>query len=246
MTEQANQPCQHQRADLAAVVFALVFPSLVTWIYFVTLAGQESTWQKLAAGIGKGIQFGFPLVWVFLILREPWQRPAWKRDGILAGTLFGVTVAAAMVALYHVGLKPLGWFDAAHEEIRAKVAGMGLDTPLKYLALSLFYPLCHSLLEEYYWRWFVFRRLRRHVALPAAIVISSLGFMAHHVILLATFFGWNSPLAYFFSLCVAIGGAAWAWLYARSGSLLGPWISHLLIDAAIFLIGYSVVEPILN
>ena len=29
-------------------------------------------------------------------------------------------------------------------------------------------------------------------------------------------------------------GAAWAWIYHRSGSLLGPWLSHLLIDAGIF------------
>ena len=29
----------------------------------------------------------------------------------------------------------------------------------------------------------------------------------------------------------------WAWLYHRSGSLLGPWLGHALVDAAIF-VGY--------
>ena len=75
----------------------------------------------------------------------------------------------------------------------------------------------------------------------AAVVLSSLAFTAHHVILLAVFFGgWSWPTI-FFSLCVAVGGAAWAWIYHRSGSLLGPWLSHLLIDAGIFIVGFDLV-----
>jgi membrane protease YdiL (CAAX protease family) len=43
------------------------------------------------------------------------------------------------------------------------------------------------------------------------------------------------------SLGVAVGGAVWARLYDRSGSLLGPWLSHLLVDAAIFFVGYELL-----
>ncbi len=63
--------------------------------------------------------------------------------------------------------------------------------------------------------------------------------MAHHVILLASYFGWTSPITYVFSGGVAIGGVVWAFLYEYSGSLLGPWLSHALIDAAIFTVGYD-------
>jgi membrane protease YdiL (CAAX protease family) len=42
-----------------------------------------------------------------------------------------------------------------------------------------------------------------------------------------------------FALCVAGGGVAWAWLYDRSNSLYAPWLSHLLIDAAVMAIGYD-------
>jgi membrane protease YdiL (CAAX protease family) len=69
--------------------------------------------------------------------------------------------------------------------------------------------------------------------------------MAHHVILLATYFGWSSPWTYAFSLAVAVGGAVWAWLYERSGSLVGPWLSHLVVDAAIFLVGYDLARDLL-
>jgi hypothetical protein len=41
---------------------------------------------------------------------------------------------------------------------------------------------------------------------------------------------------------VAAGGAFWAWLYQRSGSLVGPWLGHLLADAAIFTVGWQLVR----
>ena len=82
-------------------------------------------------------------------------------------------------------------------------------------------------------------------ALPIFIV-SSLGFMAHHVLVLATFFGNASPTTYLFSLGVAVGGVIWSLLYERSKSLLGPWISHALVDAGIFLVGYDLVRNLFS
>ena len=58
--------------------------------------------------------------------------------------------------------------------------------------------------------------------------------------------GFSSPATWLFSVCVAVGGAMWAWLYERTGSLLGPWLSHLLVDAAIFAIGYDLVRHTFN
>lgn len=129
--------------------------------------------------------------------------------------------------------------------IRSKIRGLGVDRLWKFIALGAFYAVFHSLLEEYYWRWFVFQRLQRLWALTPAIGLSSIAFMAHHVILMAVFFGWSSPWTYFFSFSVAVGGAVWAWLYASSESIYGPWLSHLLVDAAIFLIGYDLAKDLL-
>ena len=230
------------RANLAALTFAIVFPSIVTLAYFVVLAGQPAWLQGGAAAIGKGIQFAFPAVWVFVILREkvscPW--PTWRGVGIGVG--FGLLIAGSMLGLAFGWLIPSGFFEQPGEAILAKIQGLGINTSAKYAVLSLFYALIHSLMEEYYWRWFVFRRLRGFTRLPMAIAISSLGFMAHHVILLAVYFGWTSPATYLFSAGVAVGGAVWAWIYQRSDSLYGPWLSHLLVDAAIFSIGYELAR----
>jgi membrane protease YdiL (CAAX protease family) len=155
--------------------------------------------------------------------------------------VFGAMVAGGMVAAYHFWLKPADFFSAATEPILAKVTGMGLLTPAAFIALGVFYSLAHSLLEEYYWRWFVFARLAEVAKLPTAIVVSSLGFAAHHVLVIGFYFGWMAAATWLFSAGVAIGGAVWAWTYHRSGSLIGPWLSHLLVDAAIFAIGYDLI-----
>jgi membrane protease YdiL (CAAX protease family) len=44
-----------------------------------------------------------------------------------------------------------------------------------------------------------------------------------------------------FSLAVGAGGAVWSWLYHRTGSIYSPWISHLIIDAAIMAVGYDLL-----
>ncbi|MBC8356854.1 MAG: CPBP family intramembrane metalloprotease [Planctomycetes bacterium] len=233
------------RANLAATTFAIIFPTIVTLAYFVVLAGQPSSLQGGAAAIGKVIQFAFPAVWVFFVMREKVSCPCPTWRGIGAGFGFGLLVAAAMLAVALLWLKPIGFFDQSGEAIREKIIGIGLNTLPKYIAASLFYAFIHSLMEEYYWRWFVFRRLKEFASLPTAIAISSLGFMAHHVIVLAVYFGWTSPATYLFSAAVAIGGAVWAWIYQKSESLYGPWLSHLLVDAAIFTVGYNLARDLL-
>jgi membrane protease YdiL (CAAX protease family) len=161
--------------------------------------------------------------------------------GVKAGLALGVAVLAGMLLLYFFWLKPARYLADAATLIAAKAAALGMGSPARFIAGAVLLSSLHSLLEEYYWRWFLFGGLRRYMPVAAAIVVSSLAFAAHHVILLASFFGGLALPVVLFSICVAVGGAAWAWIYHRSGSLLGPWLSHTLIDAGIFVVGYDLI-----
>jgi membrane protease YdiL (CAAX protease family) len=229
-------------ADRAALVVSLVLPTLVTWLYFVALDGQPAFWQQGAYTVGKAIQFGLPVIWVFFVLR---QRPQFQwpsKIGLVLGLAFGLAVMGAMVALYYGWLKPAGLFEGPASEVRRKVASFGVNSAASYVALATFYSLVHSLLEEYYWRWFVFGHGCRNLTLPVGVAVSSAGFSAHHVLVLGNYFGYGSPLTWLFTLAIVIGGAFWAWLYRRTGSLAGPWLSHALVDATIFVIGWDLVR----
>lgn len=222
---------------MAAALFALALPTLVTWLYFVAYAGHP--WMQAVYGGGKLAQFALPLLCAFLIEKSRPRPVRPETRGLIWGGLFGLVVVAAMLALYYGAIKSSPLLDGAPEAIVEKLGGMGVDTPLKFAGLAVFYSLLHSFLEEYYWRWFVFGRLREHWPLAAAIVVSSLGFMAHHVLLLGEFLGGFGAATWFYSLSIAIGGGVWAWIYDRTGTLYGPWLSHLLVDAGIMWIGYE-------
>lgn len=228
------------RRDWIAIVVGLILPTVVTLAYFILAASAPPVVQQLTYGIAKTGQFLFPILWVMLVQRRRPQPWPWSAAGVPFGLVFGLVVAATMWLGYHFLLQKVAFFIAAEDQIRAKIAGMNLETPSIFMGIGVFYSLIHSLLEEYYWRWFVFGQLSERTSLSTAIVVSSLGFMAHHVLVLGTYFGFFSPITWLFSMCIAVGGGVWAWLYHRTGSLLGPWLSHLLVDAAIFAIGYQI------
>jgi membrane protease YdiL (CAAX protease family) len=228
--------------DLAVVLVALALPTVITWLYFFEASDWSKESQLGVFSVVKTVQFALPIVWVWLVQKT---RPTLRlpgANGAGVGLAFGAVVACAMFALYWGALRGSDLVASATPAIRAKVTGAGLNSLAAYAAAGVFYSLLHSLLEEYYWRWFVYGQLRRWTSLVTANVISSLGFMAHHVLVLGFYFGFTNPATYLLAACIAIGGAAWAWLYQRSGSLLGPWLSHVLVDAAIFAIGYDLVR----
>lgn len=231
-----------RRLDQIAATFAIFFPALVTWVYFIALAKSEPSVQQVAYGLGKAIQFAFPVVWVVLVQRRRLTLSGPRTAGLFEGAAFGLAVFAAAMLVYHLGLKPAGYLASAAETVLEKISAFHVDSPWSYLVMGVFYSVVHAFLEEYYWRWFVFGELRRLLSVPLAIVVSAAGFTLHHILVLGFYFGWSSPATWLFSLAVAVGGAFWAWLYHRSGSLYGPWLSHLLIDAAIFAVGYDLVK----
>ncbi|MBD15905.1 MAG: hypothetical protein CMJ72_12210 [Planctomycetaceae bacterium] len=226
--------------DWCAVLFALALPSLVTLTYFIWAQDSTASIQQSVYSIAKVVQFAFPVVFVVWIQKQRLQFDLNLPRGMMLGGVFGLIVFIAGLTIYRFFLESSDFFLVGQQRIQEKIVSMGLEQTWKFIAMGTFYCLIHSLLEEYYWRWFAFRQLNSLVTLRAAIMISALGFMAHHVIVLGHFFGYFSLATGLFSVAVAIGGVFWAWLYHRSGSLLGPWLSHLLIDAAIFTIGYDI------
>jgi CAAX protease family protein len=227
--------------NLLALVFGLVFPTVLTVVYFILLAKHSPAMQQAAYAIGKTMQFTFPAVWVLLIQRQRVRLQAPLVKDVLFGAVLGAVLLATGLMLYELILKPAGVFDAPAVQVRNKVAGIGIHGFWPYVIMALFYCAMHSLLEEYYWRWFIFAQLRQQLPLAGAIGVSSLGFMAHHVCVLSIYFGWFTLWTTLFSAAVAGGGVIWAWQYQKSGSLYGVWIGHALVDAVIFIIGYDLI-----
>lgn len=249
---------------MLALLFAMTFPTVAAWSYFLGLAGSDTgvnPRQQTAYVAGKVVQFSFPLAFLGMAgwrtrakvgaVDKDWRDSRWLQvgpphfRGLTPALLFGLTVAIAILGAYFGVLRGTPLLAKTPALVRHKLQQVNMATPPLYVVLAVFVVAIHSLLEEYYWRWFVFGGLRQFVSLAAAMLLSSLAFMAHHVVVLyvylpGKFYSAVLPLA----LGIAVGGAVWAFLYERYGSLLALWLSHLFIDAAIFIIGWDFLWPI--
>lgn len=234
---------------VVVIILGMVIPTLITWIYFDLLASSPAIAQKAAYALGKLAQVGILLVAIWIWRQRSKKSPeneilpsiSISKGWIVFGSLSGLVIGCTAVAVFQWILVPLGVMEPAKVAAVEKLQSLGANSPAILLAIALFYALLHSGFEELYWRGFVFRGLNEYLAATPAVCLSSLAFMSHHVLVLAKFFGYGSILTYLLALSVAIGGVIWASLYKRCGSLIPGWISHALVDAAIFLIGYQLV-----
>jgi membrane protease YdiL (CAAX protease family) len=221
----------------------MLFPALITWGYFVLAERFATGTQQTIYLVVKIIQFAFPAVWTYFALREPLRTSRPTASGVVMGTVFGAVVAGAGIVVFNAFLRGTPTFATAAELMQRKVAAFGIDSTAKYFVLASFYSLFHSLLEEYYWRWFVFQQLERLLPFSIAIVVSGIAFTLHHIVVLAVYFQGRPWLIALFASAIAIGGFFWAWLYHRSGSMFDTWLSHLLIDAGLFFgVGYQLLQ----
>jgi membrane protease YdiL (CAAX protease family) len=234
------------KREWLAQAFAMTFPTFFAWVYFLALSRSDATSNpamQAAYSGGKVVQLIFPVVYLFLIGQLPGKLRKPSFEGLRLGLAFGLLVGGGIYALYRSPLADIFLTSDTRDAIQAKVAEMvGAATPVRFLMLAALLCVVHSLLEEYYWRWFVFGRLRALIAVWPAILLSSLAFMAHHVIVLHVFLPgkfWTAVVP--LSLSIALGGTMWAWLFHRTGSIYSPWVSHILVDAGIMAVGYSIL-----
>lgn len=240
----AEEPPVRSGRDLTALLFAMLFPTLAAWLYFMVFTDSETL--PTVYSISKVVQFSFPLAWTLAVTKGRLPRLNVTPRALLEGMGTGLVMAIALFLTYVVlmGQGPL--LQEARPRILSRVQAIGIDTPVRFLGMALFLSVIHSLLEEYYWRWFVFGRLQERVRLAGALILSSVAFTLHHVIILHAFLGpefW--PVTLGLSLAVALGGVIWAMVYQRCRLLAAPWISHILVDLVIMAIGYDLIRELL-
>ena len=246
MNDTANEVSQSapkkRLGGALVIIYTLFYPTLLTWLYFVLGKGLDPNVSKACYVVGKALQFGFPVVFVALILKERWLVRRFNFRGVLSGFLFGLVVALAIFFsgryCMNAGGSLEALFDRLRGELMGRLEGFGMASIGPYAFLFCFYSIVHSGLEEYYWRWFAFGRLAKNRSWLRAALITNGAFMLHHVVLLGVYFGYANFLTWFCSFGVAVGGFVWQAIYKRSDSIYGAWISHGLIDAGIFALGF--------
>jgi membrane protease YdiL (CAAX protease family) len=222
-----------KRSSIWALILLLPAPSLGVWAGMIVWPDQI---------LGKGLFFAakvwllaLPLFWRVAVEKKGirWSRPT--QGG------FGVAVALGGAIC---GFIVLAYWGLGALLIDAKaVQAMGMDTGLSsrsvYLMGALYWITVNSVLEEYVWRWFVVEKLQDFLGPRTAIAASAVAFTLHHIVALQIFLTpWVVALA---AVGIFIGGAAWSWCYVRYRSIWPGYVSHAMVDVAVFGVGYHLL-----
>jgi uncharacterized protein len=233
----ALHPKSNRRRQISTLP-VICLPLIASFFYFVWYPGTRLG-NSFYVGM-KMLMVVWPILAVWVILKEKLfddPRPAQHQKGLLVGGIFGVITVLLLFGL--MKLTPVGPVVYANaQRITQRVTDLGVKE--HFLLFTLFVSIIHAALEEYFWRWFAFGQLRKMVSVPVAVIIASVGFAAHHVVVLTQFL--TIPLAIILGSLVGFGGAVWCALYHRFNSLWGPWFSHMLIDFGIMWVGWEILK----
>jgi membrane protease YdiL (CAAX protease family) len=215
----------------------MTLPFIAALFYFVLFT--DHIFARALYGGAKVFLVVWPLAafWFVLNQRMPWAelRPfgSWKAIGW--GMATGLMIVGLMGGLFLTVMGPV--VQGGAPEIQEKVEAMGIEN--YYWTYGLALSLFHSYLEEYYWRWFVFGRLRQVLPGAAAHLLAGICFSGHHIVVTTQYFSWGWGL--FLGFMTGVGGVIWSWQYEKFNSLVGPWLSHILVDLGILAIGHKVL-----
>ncbi len=233
---QLDAPGSLQCPRRAAVALLLLVPA-------PTIGVLGAMWLDLTEGpvgqaiyfISKAWLFAFPVLWLLFVDRGRLSLSPAARGGLGIGVLLGLVISAVIGGVWwfagDVLIDPAG--------VRETAAINDLDKPLTYIGLAVYLTFINALLEEYAWRWFVFRQCERLMPASLAVLASAAMFTLHHILALKAQLDW--PATILCSAGVFIGGATWSWCYLRFRSVWPGYLSHAIVDAAIFIIGWKLI-----
>ena len=210
----------------------MILPSFFSFCYFGFFVGQSSA--QILYSVSRVLLVLLPIIWILLVDKDKFPFVRFKKDGLFAGVLSGLIIGASLIALYFLFFKNILDFTM----LKYKATQLGFSGT-NFIFIAIFITIINSSIEEYYWRWFAFTKMRNVVSRRKAILISSIGFSFHHLIVLITYFG--LVFGILFSFGVFLGGVIWVYFYDKYDSIMPCIISHLMIDAAVMIIGYDII-----
>lgn len=218
--------------DIWALLFSMPIPTIGVWLGM--FVWPDSTAGEIAFAVAKTWVLGFPLAWLFYSQRRiSW--PPISVQGLGMGFATGIIMFAVIVAAY------IGFGSTTIDPIEFKSAmqEVGLLHRNKFVLMALYWTFINALLEEYFWRWFIVSRAQSFLTKKGAIVLSALGFVAHHFLAMSLYF--DLPTTLLACVGIFVAGIVWSALYLRYRNIFASYLSHIFADAAIFGIGYYVL-----
>lgn len=223
---------EQRRAALIALLLLIPAPSIGAAMVTMIAPGK----------VGQGFMFAskvwtlaLPVAWLILVDRQRIRWPRLRLEGMGLALLSGLVMGALIIGAYYLIARH--WIDV--EAARVQISRAGFGTVGAYLGISVYICTVNALLEEYVWRWFVFRKCEVLWGGKMAVVVAALFFTFHHIWPLLAYFDWR--VALLANAGIFLGGAIWSWFYLRYRSIWPGYLSHLIADIAVLAVGWLIL-----
>lgn len=183
----------------------------------------------------------FPIIYIIFFKNKP-IKTALNIGGLnlrklSIGILSGIIFFSVILVSYSI-LGSFIDFDKISLELQDKLR----ITPLNFIFVGVYITLGNSFLEEFFFRGYIFMNLYELGYKRLSYIFSSFLFAFYHIII---FKNWFTPPIFLLALIgLASVGFIFNWMDTKSKNFINSWISHILADSAIILIGLKMFKII--
>jgi membrane protease YdiL (CAAX protease family) len=194
------------------------FESILIFTKSFTLLAPFFFWSKLE----------LPSSWKYFAKHLDLQNN--KARKFVMGGLVGILMGAGIIGSFE--FLPQDLQKETLSRIALKTETLHIKQHFWIYAVLL--SFAHSLLEEFYWRFFLFTAFKKHLPRFRHSLVA-LAFSLHHFVV--TIFYFDFKLGFLLGWGVFIAGYIWSKLYEKENSLGAVWISHIIADIALMSFG---------
>ena len=175
-----------------------------------------------------------PIIWLLKVEDKPLQISKPTQFDWITGVIIGLLIFAIILTIYWLLLQH--WIDV--NLVRKRLERVVKIDRQTFKLGAAYFILINALIEEYFWRWFIYSRCEKLVSSQLAVFLTSLFFTLHHTIALAVFTDWR--ITSIGSLAVFIAGIIWSEYYRRYRSIWSNYFSHAIADLALHIVAWQV------
>ncbi len=225
----ANLP--EKENSLLHVLILLLLPSVAVFTGLVVLNSIFATYILFYGVVCIAVPLLDRVVSLKQTMREFFRYIGFAntRKSLLPGLLIGVTFLAAISLFFMVFSRQL--IDTS--SMSDTLSRWNVDSGNLFVFLFMMIA-GNSILEEIYWRGYVFSRLKKLTGPRNTVLLTALFYTSYHLITTITLFSLAQGLL--LSAAVFLVGIFWACLRIKYDSIIPAVISHLLADLGLMLI----------
>lgn len=216
---------------LALLLTAAVCCLVMAWVDGVLRPGYA-----VKSAIKLGMFAVIPVILTILCKLTPMKEIfRFRKQGFAMALGLGLGVYAVIVGGYFL---TRSFFDFS--QIAGSLTENAGVTRDNFLWVSLYISFVNSLLEEFFFRGFLFTNLKKLSSRGFAYFFSAVVFALYHVAMMTGWFGLGLSVLVLAGL--AVGGVIFNWLNEKMDCLYVSWLVHMFANFAINTVGFILLN----